>query len=80
MEGKQTIHARAAPLLSSSATSGAGPGIARIRQAWLPVSAYAPAPGARLAQSRALIVVMVGCPHGVQGGKVAVPHPPPATR
>src|SRR5690242_2203925 len=46
MERKQNIHARAAPLLSSITTASAGPRIARIRQAWLPVSGYAPGPRA----------------------------------
>jgi len=54
MEGEQTIHARAAPLLSSITTFSAGLGVARIRQAWLPVPAYAQPSGLGLWHAKAV--------------------------
>jgi hypothetical protein len=42
------LHARAAPLLSSSLPQRRA-GVARIGQAWLPGPAYAPVPGGPLA-------------------------------
>ena len=55
MEGEQTIHARAAPLLSSITTFSAGLGVARIRQAWLPVPAYAQPSGLGLWHAKAVV-------------------------